>query len=386
VPNVKQNEENMATKKGRSIIFMMLAAFCAAALSAQSPGSVAAEARGAAGRLESLLNSGNSGGVQASRGGVEPAWVNNPYREYPRDRYIAAVGFAAARGQAEQKALAALTALFGQSIQADFSVAAVYSEAVSRGAVAVSENTRIRDTVTTAASLDILIGAEIGKVWDDGRGTVYAAAYMDREKTAAVYTELINANLQNIEELTNMGAAEKNTFDGYARYKLAAVLAELNARYAQVISYAAPPAPLNLTNAAAYELEASNIIRNTAVAVAVEGDRSNRIRDAFAKVLSGRGLRTRGNNPPYVLEVSADFSEVTFPNNTIIYCRAAVSANLIENETGAVLLPFSLTDRVGHLTYAGAEASAVRAVERAVGEKYPGVLKEYLEGLLPGKR
>jgi hypothetical protein len=367
----------------------LLLVTCTAALFAQSAGDAEAAARDAVNRLESLLNNAASGGsgVQVSRGGGEPAWVNDPYREYSRSRYIAAVGFAAARGEAERKALAALTALFGQSVQADFTAATVYSEAVSRGAVTVSENTHIRDTVTTAASMDTLIGAEIGRVWDDGQGTVYAAACMDREKTAALYAELIGANLRDIDTLTLMSAAEKNTFGAYARYKLAAVLAALNVQYAQVISYAAgQAAALTLKTPASYELEASNILKNTAVTVAVDGDRANRIRDAFARALSGEGLRTRGNNPPYVLEVSVDFSEVTFPNNAMIYCRSVVSANLIENETGAVLLPFSLTDRAGHLTYAGAETSAVSAVEKAISEKYPALLRDYLAGLLPGRR
>jgi hypothetical protein len=234
--------------------------------------------------------------------------------------------------------------------------------------------------------MDTLIGAEIGRVWDDGQGTVYATVYMDREKTAAVYTELIHANLQDIDELTAMGAAEKNTFDGYARYKLAAVLAALNAQYAQIISYAAGPAALTLKTPASYELEASNIIRGTTVTVDVEGDRANRIRDAFAGVLSAEGMRTRGNNPPYVLEVTVGFSEVRFPNNTMIYCRAEVSANLVETAAGAVLLPFAFAERVGHGTYPGAEASAVRAIEKIIGEKYPALLREYLAGLLPGRR
>jgi hypothetical protein len=371
----------------------LLMTVCAAALSAQSGGTEAA-ARDGVNRLELLLGGENSGGgaagrpVQPSRGGGEPAWVADPYREYDRGRYIAAVGFAATRGEAEQKAFAALTAFFGQSVRSDFSIATVYSEAVSRGIVSVSENTRVRDTVATAASLETLIGAEIGKVWDDARGTIYAAACMDREKTAGVYTELLRANLRNIEALTDMSAAEKNTFDGYARFRLAAVMAGLNAQYAQVASYASgtSASSLDLKNADFYELEAANIIKNTTVTVQVEGDRLNRVRDAFAKALSGEGLRTRGNNPPYVLEVSVGFSEVTFPNNPMIYCRAAVSANLIENETGAALLPFSFDDRVGHTTYAGAETSAIRAVEKAIAEEYPAVLREYLAGLLPGKR
>jgi hypothetical protein len=375
------------------IISFILTALCAAGLFAQSSGSEAA-ARDAVKRLELLLDGGNTGAgagrsapVQPTKGGSEPAWVNDPYREYPRDRYITAVGYAASRGEAERKALAALTALFGQSIQSDFSAATIYSEAVSRGIVTVSENTRVRDTVVTAASLDTLIGAEIGKVWDDARGTVYAAAYMDRKKTADVYTELIQANLQTIDALTAMSAAKKNTFDGYARYKLAAIMTGINTKYAQVINHASGAAavPANLKSQDFYDLETMNIVKNITVAVDVEGDRANRIRDAFAKVISGEGLRTRGSNPPYVLEVSIDLSEVTFPNNQVIYCRSVVSANLIENETGAVLLPFSITDRVGHTSYANAETSAINAAEKTIGEKYPAVLKGYLEGLLPGR-
>jgi hypothetical protein len=373
------------------IIGGILIAVCAAALSAQSPGDAEKAARDAVNRLELLLNGGSRAApppVQASRGGSEPAWVTDPYREYGRNRYIAAVGFAATRGEAEKKALAALTAFFGQSVRSDFSAATIYSEAVSRGVLTVSENTQVRDTVVTAASMDTLVGAEIGKVWDDARGTVYAAAYMDREKTAAVYTGLIQANLQNINELTTMSAAEKNTFDGHARYKLAAVMAGINTQYAQIISQAAgtTAASLNLKNADFYELEASNIIKNTTVTVIVEGDRSNRIRDVFATALSRQGLRTRGNNPPYVLEVTVGFDEVTFPNNSMIYCRSVVNANLIENETGTALLPFTFTDRVGHTSYAGAENSAVRSIEKTIGEKYPAVLTEYLAGLMPGRR
>jgi hypothetical protein len=312
--------------------------------------------------------------------------VSDPYRAYSRERYIAAVGFAANRAEAEKKSLAALTAVFGQSIQSDFSTVTIYSEAISKGIVTVSENTSVRNTIATAAALDILIGAEIANVWDDGRGMVYALAHVEKEKTAAAYTEMIRMNLANIEKLTAMNAAEKNTFDGYARYKLAALISGLNTRYANVAAQAGgSPSALNLTNTDSLNLETANIVKNISVAVNVAGDSGSRVRDAFAKALSGEGLRTQGGNTPYTLDVNVSLSEAVFPNNTNKFCRFTVSANLIEKVSGSVLLPFSISDRAGHSTYEGAETAAIAAIEKTVIEKYPGTFREYLAALLPLK-
>jgi hypothetical protein len=304
---------------------------------------------------------------------------------YPRDRYLAAIGFAANRAEAEKKALAALTAIFGQSIQADFSAVTAYSEAVSKGIVASSETTNIRDRVSTSTSLDTLIGAEIGNVWDDARGTVYSLSYLDKERAVAVYGNMLLTNLKNVEKLTAMTAAEKNTLDGYARYKLAALISGINAKHAVVLAQCGGPttASLNLPSADALNLEAADIIKNVTVIVNVKGDSGSRIRDAFTKVLSAEGLRTRGGSPPYTLEVTVDLSEAVFPNNANKFCRFTVSAELIENSTGSALLPFSFTDRTGHATYEGAAAAAILQAEKLIGEKYPAVFKEYLAGLLP---
>ena len=356
-------------------------------LYAQSP--VDADMAAAARRLDEALSGRGvtqaESPVQASSGGAEPGCVNNPYAAFPQNRYLAAVGHGATRTAAEARALAALTSIFGQSIQSDFSVATLYSEAVSRGVVTVSENNHVRDIVVTAASLDTLIGAQIGSVWDDGRGMVYALAHLNRERTISAYTEMIRMNQANIERLTAMSAAEKDSFDGYARYKLAALISGLNAQYANVVVQSGGPsaASLNLGNANALNLEAANIIRNISLAVSVEGDHNNRIRDAFARALSSEGLRTQGINSPYTLEVKVSLSEANFPNNPFIFCRYVVSAELIERATGAVLLPFNYSDRAGHSTLEGAENAAIAQAERSIAQRYPAAFKEYLAALLP---
>jgi len=326
----------------------------------------------------------NSPPAQITQGGTQPRWVNDPYAIYARDRYFAAVGSAENRDEAQKKALAALVAIFGQSVRSDFTAVTMYTEAVYRGIVTVSEKTSVRDEVSTAAAMDTLIGAEIGNVWDNGRGTVYAAAFMEKAKTISIYSDLIVLNNHNIELLTTMSDTEKNTLDGYARYKLAALISTINSNYSNLISLAGgSKSALNIRSANYFNLEASNIIKNITVAVNVNNDVSNRIQDAFASALTAEGLRTRGNNPLYTLEVRQDMSEVTFPNNSYIYCRFTVSANLVENATNAVLFPFNFTDREGHTTYANARANALTLIERTIAEKYPDALREYLASLLP---
>jgi len=339
-------------------------------------------------RIENTIGTGNtipnSPPTQITQGGTQPRWVNDPYAVYARDRYFAAVGSAENRDEAQKKALAALVAIFGQSVRSDFTAVTMYTEAVHRGIVTVSEKTSVRDEVSTAASMDTLIGAEIGNIWDNGRGTVYAAAYMEKAKIISIYSDLIMLNNHNIELLTTMSDTEKNTLDGYARYKLAALISTINSNYSNLISLAGgSTAALNIRSANFFNLEASNIIKNITVAINVNNDVSNRIQDAFASALTAEGLRTRGNNPLYTLEVRQDMSEVTFPNNSYIYCRFTVSANLVENATGAVLFPFNFTDREGHTTYANAWANALTLIERTIAEKYPDALREYLASLLP---
>jgi hypothetical protein len=182
-----------------------------------------------------------------------------------------------------------------------------------------------------------------------------------------------------------MNNAEKYTFNGYARYKLAALIAGMDNEYANIVSLSGGSiASLNMSNANDLTFETNNIIKNISVGFNVSGDRNNRVRDSFAKVLNAEGLRTQGSNSPYTLEVNIDTSEALFPNNNFIFCRYTVGANLIERNSGSVLLPFNFTDRgSGRLTYTEAQAAAYAEIEGVVANRYSATFKEYLAALLP---
>ena len=332
-------------------------------------------------RLEEALSgrATASASVQQVRGGTQPQWVNEPYTSFPRASYIAAVGESTNRGEAEKRAFGALASIFGQTVRSDFTVATVYSEAVSKGMITVSDNTNIRDMIVTAASLDTLIGAEIGNVWDDGRGMVYALAYIEREKARNVYTDMLRINERNIENLTAMGVGEKNTFSGYTRYKLAASIAELNEQYARVVSQIGGSSALNLSNADSLNLEALKIKNSITVSLSVDGDRDNKIQQSFTRIVNSEGLRIQNSNTPYTLEIVLSLIEVKLPNNGNTFCQYTVNAKFLENATGSLLLSFIDTGREPHLTYAGAETRAITRAERVINEQYPALLREFLK-------
>jgi hypothetical protein len=107
-------------KRGALLIISILFTFT---LFAQSPAEAEAAAREAQRRLEEALSGRPSGSgttqsitpVQVTRGGTQPSWIDDPYTVYNRNFYIAVVGHAANRAEAEKHAFVELVSFFGMS-------------------------------------------------------------------------------------------------------------------------------------------------------------------------------------------------------------------------------------------------------------------------------
>jgi hypothetical protein len=308
---------------------------------------------------------------------------------YSKQRYVAAVGFGPARTQAERNALASLTAVFGQSIQAEMKSVARYSEAVKNGAIQVSEDTSVQENITTSAEMDSLLGAEIADVWYDGSSVYYAVAVMEREKTARLYADLIRSNSRVITDLTAMSSAEKNTLNGYSRYQLAAAIADANRLYANVLTYVGNTTDINpgdMKKGDDYRLEATEIVKNIPIEVTVSGDRSNRLKNAFTRALGSAGFRTGGANQRYKLVVTLVLTPAELPNQRNKFVYFTVDAGLTDSAEGnSVLFPFNVSGREGHLNLPEAENRALREAEKLIEEGYSSALLKYLAELLPGR-
>ena len=314
-----------------------------------------------------------------------PDWVRDPYKKFDQQLNVAAVGMGNSRQTAEKDALGKLVAIFGQSIQVDERISTSYREAVRSGAVASwSENTAVDNSIATSAGMESLIGAEIGDTWDNGRD-YYAAAVLNKNKALQVYSSMIKSNQTMIESLVNMPTAEKNSLDGYARYQLAAMIADITIPYGNLLSFiGAPGLAQGLKKGDDYRLEAQNIVKAIPIGVTVTNDRAGRIQGAFAKSLSDLGFRSGGNNSRYVLRVEIAVSPADIPNDQgRIYARMELSANLTDTSAGSVLLPYNFNNREGFSTLPEAENRLFLAAERKINEEYAKLLNNYLSQLLP---
>ena len=295
------------------------------------------------------------------------------------------MGSGDSRESAEKSAFTNLVGIFGMNIQVDQKVSESYEEAVKSGAAAVwLQNTVANTNIITSTTLDSLVGAETGEVWPDGRGFYYAVAVLNKAKAAQIYTDKIKANQAMIDNLVAMSEAEKNTMDGYARYKFAAVIADISVSYGNLLSVIGKP--LNMKKGDDYRLEARNIATSIPISLSVKNDRSGRIEGAFAKALSELGFRSSGGNSRYALDVNIVTSPVDLPGSQNVFTRIEMNANLTDTATRAVLVPFSFSGREGHNSQAEADNRAYAAAERKINQDYPGLLDSYLSSLLPTKK
>ena len=261
-----------------------------------------------------------------------------------------------------------------------------------------TENAVLEENINVSAT-NTLIGAEVPEPWYDNRDTWYAAAVMDKAKTEKIYTDMIKANLSLIGNLINMNQVEKNTLEGYSRYHFAAVTADINMSFANVLNVIGAPVPSGLKGGDEYRLEAINIARVIPVRVVVEKradvDRAESIRNAFSRALSETGFRTTSDNAPYTLEVNLGLREAVYPDrqtefvtNEIAaeYAHYDISANFTDTTTKTGLLPiYSIGGEAAQSTLREAENRAIIAAERKINEQYKDWLSEHLAQRLPGR-
>jgi hypothetical protein len=340
-----------------------------------------------------LLCAGCAGGPGVRREEAapreEPAWVSNVDQVYSRLRYVAAVGYGSSRAIAEKEAFASMIGVFGQTIQVDRRSMVGYQEALLQDAVSsYIRNTEITNAIKTSAEMEILIGAEIRDYWYDGRDIHYATAVMEKSKASSLYSELIEANKEIIKSLTAIDDGEKYSLSGYARYRLAAKVADGNRVFSNILSVVGGSvlSSRELAEGENFRLEAENTARRIPINVRIENDRANRIRGAFATAIGSVGLQSGGDDSRYMLDGRISFTQVDLQKSDSVYVRYVLEASLVDRYTGAALLPYTISGREGHISMAEAENRVLGSVEKQIAGDWTPALAGYLDSLLSGKK
>ena len=314
-----------------------------------------------------------------------PEWTNaaSDHERFDRQAYLTARGHGNSRQAADMDAFRQLVTIFGVDVQADTRLVEAYR---GRTGAAGVHTVDLESEIVLGAGMDNLIGVEIGDRWDNGRSSFYALAVMNRARAVQVYSEMIRANLDTIAGLTNLPAQDRNSFDGFSRYRFAAVVADMNAGYAAVLSAVGSPMQ-GLRTGDDFRREAQAIAAAIPIGINVTGDRAGRIQGSFAGAMTGLGFRTGGANQRYILQVNVIVTEPQFAggNRNIVWAQMELSANLVDTATGAALLPFYFSGREGHTNFERAENVVFNAAQRQIEAEFGGMLEDFLFQLIPGR-
>jgi len=322
--------------------------------------------------------------------GARPAWVDNPDAVYPRTRFVTAVGHGTTRAMAERDALARIVGVFGQAVQAELRTAVTFSEAVRDGVIQVTEDTAVQNAITTSAQMDTLVGAEIGGTWHDAGNALYhAVAVMEKERTAILYADLIRSNELIIQDLVDMAPQDRNSLDGFARYRLAAVIADTNRVYANVLTIVGDTRGINpaeMRQGDDFRIAAANVLRELPIGVAVSGDRHGRIQHAFAGVVATAGLRSGPVNSRYVIRVSYNVNPLDLPGQPNQFVRFELITTFEDSAGGVLFVHPAMVGREGHLSVSEAEERALRTVERRIQNEFNPAFRAFFDDLITIRR
>jgi hypothetical protein len=318
-----------------------------------------------------------------------PAWVIDVDSVYSRTQYVAATGFGRDRMTAEGNALAALISFFGQTVHVERTAVSFYQQAIVNGIMdGWIDTAEMRSNIRTTAIADNLMGVEIKEVWFDSVDTYYAVAVMEKARAVQIYSDLIQANLNIIDNLTIMTTDEINSMEGVIRYRFAAVVADINAYYRNIVLLSGGVVPDAIFDGDYYRLLALNVIRTIPVNITVTNDRNGRIFGAFAKSFTDWGFeaadaQTDIANYRYALNAYVTLSPVTLPGNPNFFSRVELAVTLVDTRENRVLLPYNFNNREGHLSQTEADNRAIAAAERNINAEFAALLSGYLSNLLP---
>ena len=316
---------------------------------------------------------------------TSPDWVRDPYTRYNKEAYLAVVGRGSSSEAAESNALDKLAAYFGAETELYESTVERYQEVIRAGIINEWSESFQRDFLFRLyASIDSPIDVEIGDQWDDGVN-YYAVAILNKARVIQIYSGIVKSNQEIIENLLNIAPAERNSLNSFARYQFGAAIADMTAPYVNLLSAIDAPPVQGVRTGASYRLDAYSIASEIPINIRVNNDRSERIIGAFARTLSSMGFRINANNSRYMLDVNVTFTPVVDANSpNSFYSTIDLSANLVDINSGTVLLPFILNNiRKSHTTQLQADNRALWAAARRIDEEYASTLGGYLFRLLP---
>lgn len=317
-------------------------------------------------------------------GNSRPKWIDAPDSVYPAALYVSAVGESTKREWAEQNALSNLSRYFKTSVSVTQDVSDRYLTLMDENKTSNTQETEVLESILITSKQDSLIGAKIAQTWVDSNGSCYAIAVMERQKTAQIYSELINDHTREINKLLENSKNAGSALEAYSDLSLAYVLAAVNEDLLAVVSVV----DVNLWKRIYPEYGTAQAVKKLAseqaskITVNLVSDSSidSRILAAFADVFTGMNFKIQKNGKgDFDFKIEYDVEQVVLANNPNKFCRYTVNGTFSEGKTGKILSTFSENGREGHVSYTEAYQRVLRVSEEKIRNDFSIKFNKFID-------
>jgi hypothetical protein len=319
----------------------------------------------------------------APTGGQAPGWVYSASADYPDSDYLTAVGYAATREGAESNAVATLGRTIRQSIQAETTA----EEGFTQRDANYSASAAFSGTVNTSVDLKDISGVSVKEVWNDGKGTTYALAVLDRAESGRYYRTQIDKNAEVINSQIVYASNNAESLEAVGALNRAVKLAEENAENLGILFAVNPMlarvVSLEYGSAEKVREFSMRILERIKIAIVVSGDKDNLVGNAFAEAITSGGLTPQFAQTgvySYVLRVNVTFEDAGRVGN-YQSVRYVVDATLTDTRNSKVLLPLSITGRESHTSQSEAQVRAFRTIRsesaKQFTQKFAALIQTY---------
>ncbi len=322
----------------------------------------------------------------ASSGAISngcPVWVTAADDVYSGKEFLNAVGCGLTRQEAENAAIGQLARNIRQNI---ISSSDASKTLIGNDVLGYDTNYDYSLSVEAITEVKNIPGVNIRETWISKDKTIYVLAQLNREEVGRHFRKQIDEKTAVIESEILYAKANTGTFEALAALENASKEAILNQENMDMLAGINPDmyrlVSPDYQSAATVCVLTAREQEKVKISVNVEGDSEERISTAFKTVLSSQGLRITDNpnDARYCLNATVNMSEIDV-NNKYEYVRYVLSAQLIDNVSQKVLVPYTENGREAHISQGEACQRAYRTIESAVTKKYKVLLTSYLDSL-----
>jgi hypothetical protein len=315
--------------------------------------------------------------IAAAAAGKQPVWVDGTDPRYPQMGYLTAVGFAPERTAAENSALANVAKIFEAQVA---SVSKDYMASFNNGKEALEVQNA--ETLTQVSTKKVLTGVRLAETWDNGKGTMYVLAVLDRDPAAATLRDRITTLDRNID--VAMQKAEGAGDDSVAKIKaLRSAAKDMQERMAcnadlRIIASDGQgiPAAHSAADIAAMLDSAAGALK---IGVKVQGTASSDLSQALTEGLTQAGfqvtpievaaeqdmndLASGAEDMDVVVGATSKMEKATIAGNPVELARVIIDVQLYLPKKHKVLTSFTESKKEGHKSLDEATRRAVRGMK-----------------------